>query len=72
VTIGVARNIIRSVHDQVVVSFAIPDSQLQFLCMSPYEFELFIDYFLGPLFRVGRWCIEKWESLEEDEEGRRH
>ncbi|KAG0619199.1 hypothetical protein M758_4G122900 [Ceratodon purpureus] len=24
----------------------------------------------GPLFRAGRWCIEKWESLEEDEEGR--
>jgi hypothetical protein len=24
----------------------------------------------GPLFRAGRWCIKKWESLEEDEEGR--
>lgn len=22
------------------------------------------------MFRAGRWCIEKWESLEEDEEGR--
>lgn len=24
----------------------------------------------GPLFRAGRWCIKKWESLEADEEGR--
>nr|PNR55464.1 hypothetical protein PHYPA_006361 [Physcomitrium patens] len=24
----------------------------------------------GPLFIAGRWCIEKWESLEKDEEGR--
>ena len=38
--------------------------------MSEFEFELLIDDFLGPLLRAGRWCIEKWESLEEDEEGR--
>jgi hypothetical protein len=25
---------------------------------------------MGPLFCAGRWCIKKWESLEEDKEGR--
>lgn len=30
----------------------------------------FFNGLTGPLFRAGRWCIKKWESLEEDEEGR--